>query len=41
MTTRYDVTVRRDGRVWWVEIPALDGATQARTLGEVDVMARD
>jgi hypothetical protein len=41
MTTTYDVTVRRDGRLWYVEIPALDGATQARTLSEVDVMARD
>ena len=38
---RYDVTVRRDGRFWYVEIPALDGATQARKLSEVDEMAKD
>lgn len=38
---RYEVTVRRDGRFWYIEIPALDGATQARNLGEVDEMARD
>lgn len=38
---RYEVTVRRDGRFWYIEIPAVDGATQARNLGEVDEMARD
>lgn len=38
---RYDVTVRRDGRFWYIDIPALDGATQARTLTEVDEMAKD
>jgi hypothetical protein len=38
---RYAVTVRRDGRLWYVEIPALDGATQARTLTEVTEMATD
>lgn len=37
----YDVIVRRDGRFWYLEIPALNGATQARRLGEVDEMARD
>lgn len=40
-TERYEVTVRRDGRFWYVEIPALDGATQARNLGEVAGMAKD
>lgn len=38
---RYDVTVRRDGRFWYVDIPALDGATQARNLSEIDEMAKD
>lgn len=37
----YDVTVRRDGRFWFVEIPSIDGATQARSLGEVEEMARE
>ena len=37
----YDVTVRRDGRFWFVEIPSIDGATQARSLVEVDEMARE
>jgi hypothetical protein len=37
----YDVTVTRDGRWWMVEIPALDGLTQARRLSEVEHMARD
>jgi len=39
--TTYDITVTRDGRFWFIEIPALDGATQARNLAEVDEMARD
>lgn len=38
---RYEVTVRRDGRFWYIEIPALNGATQARNLSEVDEMAKD
>jgi DNA-directed RNA polymerase specialized sigma subunit len=38
---RYEVNVRRDGRFWYIEIPVLDGATQARNLREVDEMARD
>jgi len=40
-TTIYEVTVRRDGRFWYLDIPATGGATQARTLTEVDLMARD
>lgn len=39
--TRYEVTARRDGRWWYVDIPALDGATQARHLGEVEMMATE
>jgi hypothetical protein len=38
---RYDVTVRRDGRFWYVDIRGLDGATQARNLSEIDEMAKD
>jgi hypothetical protein len=38
---RYEVTVRRDGRFWYIDIPAVDGATQARNLSEVDEMAKD
>ncbi len=37
---RYDINVYRDGRWWMVEIPALDGLTQARRVGEVEEMAR-
>jgi hypothetical protein len=37
----YEVSVRRDGRFWYIEIPALDGATQARNLAEVEEMAKD
>ena len=39
--TTYDITVRRDGKFWYIEIPALSGATQARSLAEVEEMARD
>ena len=37
----YAATVRRDGRFWYIEIPALEGATQARLLSEVEEMTRD
>lgn len=37
----YDVHVERDGRYWLVRVPAVDRATQARNLREVDAMARD
>lgn len=40
-TRNYDITVRRDGKFWYIEIPELDGATQARTLNEVEEMATD
>ncbi|BDZ63729.1 hypothetical protein [Agromyces mangrovi Wang et al. 2018] len=39
--TTYEVIVRRDGKFWFVEIPSLDGATQARNLAEVEEMAAD
>lgn len=34
-------TVTREGKWWMIEIPSLDGLTQARRLSEVDDMARD
>lgn len=37
----YEVSVTRDGAWWMVAVPALDAVTQARTLGEVDVAARE
>lgn len=37
----YDVAVTRDGKWWMVEVPELDGLTQARRLEEVEQMARE
>lgn len=37
----YEVRARRDGKWWMVEIPALNGLTQARRFNEVERMARD
>jgi len=37
----YDVKVTRDGRWWMIEIPEVDGLTQARRLDEVETMARE
>jgi hypothetical protein len=37
----WTVIVRRDGRFWYIDIPELGGATQARSLTEIDEMARD
>jgi len=39
--TAYDVKITREGRWWMVEIPALDGLTQARRLCKTEAMARD
>lgn len=36
----FEVNVRRDGKWWMIEIPAIDGLTQARRLGDVEDMAR-
>ncbi len=41
MNTPYAVLARLDGRLWFLEIPALGGATQARTVGEIEGMAVD
>jgi hypothetical protein len=37
----YEYSVQRDGRWWMVHIPELDGVTQARFPGEVELMARE
>jgi len=37
----YDVKVTRDGRWWMIEIPGLDGLTQARRLDQIENMARE
>jgi predicted XRE-type DNA-binding protein len=37
----YDAVVTREGRWWMIEIPELDGLTQARRLDEVERMARE
>ena len=43
MSERYEVTVIRVGKWWMIEVPALgdDGVTQARRLGEAELMARE
>lgn len=35
----YDITVTRDGKWWMVDVPAIDGLTQARRLSEIEAMA--
>lgn len=37
----YEAKARRDGNLWFVEIPELGLFTQARTVDEIEVMARD
>ncbi|GAB2606359.1 hypothetical protein [Kribbella endophytica] len=37
----YDAVVTRDGRWWMIEIPEMDGLTQARRLDDVEKMARE
>ncbi|MFB6724297.1 hypothetical protein ACFCV3_29230 [Kribbella sp. NPDC056345] len=39
--TTYSATVTREGRWWMVDIPELDGVTQARRLDEVEQIARE
>ena len=38
--TAIKVTVRRDGKWWMVEVPQINGLTQARHVSEVEAMAR-
>lgn len=37
----YQAEVRREGKWWLVEVPAIDGLTQARRLSEAQLMARE
>ena len=37
----YEVTVERAEKYWRVSVPKVDRVTQARSLREVEVMARD
>lgn len=37
----YPAKVTRDGRWWMIEVPEIDGLTQARRYSEVEHMARD
>lgn len=40
MKREYDVEVTRENRWWMIHVPAIDGLTQARRIGEVEDMAR-
>jgi hypothetical protein len=35
----FDIEVTRDGRWWMIYVPVIDGLTQARHPGEVELMA--
>src|ERR1019366_7966300 len=35
----YDITVPREGKWWMIDVPAIDGLTQARRLSEIKTMA--
>jgi len=37
----YTARARKEGHFWYIEIPELDGATQARNLNEIEEMATD
>lgn len=39
--TTYEVKAERDGNYWFVTVPAIGRATQARHVREIDMMARD
>lgn len=36
----YEVAVTREGRWWMIEVPEIDGLTQARRIDEIEAMAR-
>jgi hypothetical protein len=37
---KYEVNVTRDGRWWMIEVPAIDGLTQARRVSEIEDQAK-
>ena len=37
----YTAEVTRDGRFWLINVPEIDRVTQARTVAEIEPMARD
>jgi hypothetical protein len=37
----YTAVVTREGKWWMVAVPEIDGLTQARRLGEAELMARE
>lgn len=39
--SRYTAHATRDGRFWLVHVPEVDRSTQARSIAEIEVMARD
>ncbi len=38
---QYTATARKDGRWWFIEVPALDISGQAASVSEVDAVARE
>jgi hypothetical protein len=39
--SEYTASVRREGKWWMVEVPAISRTTQARRLSEAELMARE
>lgn len=39
--SEYTASVRREGKWWMVDVPAISGTTQARRLSEAELMARE
>lgn len=37
----YTVNVERDGKFWYIRVPQIGHSTQARTVAEIEPMARD
>jgi predicted RNase H-like HicB family nuclease len=39
--SKYTAQAERDGKFWFIRVPEIGYATQARTVDEIEVMARD